>query len=61
MFSLQIHYLTLNETASDLEFGQVTLKEYAKFQLSANDGRDKTLNIRNVVGDGTGLIRMQVL
>lgn len=52
-------YLTLDETADDLDFDIVTLKDFAKLQLKPNDGRNKTLNIRKIIGDGTGLIRMQ--
>ena len=51
-------YLTVNESSNDLAFDAMTLKDYAKLQLSA-DNRQKTLNIRKVNGDGTGLIRMQ--
>lgn len=49
--------MKLNETSSDLVFDAVTLKDFAKLEMSA-DGRQKTLNIRKVHGDGTGLLRM---
>ena len=55
---VQVFYLTLHENSSDLAFDEVTLMDFAKLQLSM-DNRQKTLNIRKVIGDGTGLIRMQ--
>ena len=52
------YYMTLEEKVIDVEFTDVDLFNYAKLQLK-KDGIERTLNIKKVNGDGTGLLRIQ--
>ena len=52
------YYSTLNETSLVLNFDVVDIYTYAKLQL-IKDGQARELNILNVNGDGTGLVRIQ--
>ncbi|VDI26438.1 Hypothetical predicted protein [Mytilus galloprovincialis] len=53
-----IHYLTLNENNTDINFDLLNVENYAKLQVT-EDGKNRLLNVKNVNGDGTGLIRMR--
>ena len=52
------YYTTLNETTLHLNFDLVDIYNNAKLQLN-KDGKTRTLNVKKVNGDGTGLIRIQ--
>ena len=53
------HYLTLDEGSRlDLQLSHVTLYNYAKLQL-VDDGKNRTLKIDQIEGDGSGLLRLQ--
>ena len=53
------HYLTLAEgNRLDLLLSHVTMYNYAKLQM-VNDGKSRTLQVDNIKGDGTGLLRLQ--
>ena len=55
----KIHYLTLDEgTRLDVVLSHVTMYNYAKLQL-VDDGKNRTLKVDKVEGDGTGLLRLQ--
>ena len=51
-------YLTLNENSTDIVFENLYIENYAKFQV-INDGIERTLDVKKVHGDGTGLIRIR--
>lgn len=53
----QHNYLTLNEAENDIVFSNLHIKTYAKFRIHS-DGKKRTLNVKKVHGDGTGLISM---
>ncbi len=54
----QHHYLTLNESSLHMELKNVEMFNYAKLQL-IEDGKNRSVNIQKVHGDGTGLLRLQ--
>ena len=58
-FGQKKHYLTLAEgNRLDLLLSHVTMYNYAKLQM-VSDGRNRTLQVDNIKGDGTGLLRLQ--
>ena len=52
------HYLTLNETADKLDFANIFISNYAKLQI-IKDSKMRSINIKKVHGDGTGLLRLR--
>ena len=52
------YYMTLKEIVIDVVFDVVDLYNYAMLQL-VKDGIERTLNIKKINGDGTGLVRIQ--
>ena len=52
------HYMNIFESQPDISFDNVYASNYAKVQLS-NDGVPRTLAIKKVHGDRTGLIKVQ--
>ena len=55
----EFHYLTLDEGSKvNLVLSHVTMYNYAKLQL-VGDGKNRTLRVDKIEGDGTGLLRLQ--
>ena len=55
----QLHsYLTIDEETLDIVLDTVEMYNFAKLQV-VSDFKNRTINIRNVRGDGTGLLRMR--
>ena len=52
------YYMTLEENIPNVEFDVVDLYNNAKLQLK-KDGIERTVEIKKVNGDGTGLVRIQ--
>lgn len=53
------YYMTLDETISDLEFSVVNVYNFAKLQLAEDLTVNKSINVKKVNGDSTGLIRVK--
>lgn len=51
-------YLTLSESIHDITFDYLNAKSYAKLQM-IEDEIQRTLDVKSVFGDGTGLIRIR--
>ena len=53
-----IHALVLNETALDLVFEELYLYHYAQVQMVADD-KTRSITVASLLGDGTGLIKLE--